>query len=139
MPPNLRRYMPILLIGFVLLFILPTLLKKKSPSANASAGTISTKTIDAMNVIDKAEQGYLALHGRFTPHVADLLSPRLAGDLATGVTVQLDVGSDGHRFLAQVESDVLSLVRGRNGTKVTAQSCVVVKSSSGVACPAPAK
>jgi len=138
MPPNLRRYMPIVLIAFVLLFILPTLLKKKSPSATASAGTTSAKTVDAMNVIDKGEQRYLALHGRFTPHVADLISSRLAADLAAGVTVQLDVGSDGHRFLAQVESDVLSLVRGRNGTKVTAQSCVVVKSGSGVGCPAPA-
>lgn len=131
--------MPVLLIAFVLLFILPTLLKKKTSGASASAGTRAALTIGAMTLIDKGEQRYFAAHGRFTPHLADLLTSRLASDLATGVMVQLDVGSDGRRYLAQVESDVLNLVRGRNDGEVTAQSCLVVKSGSGVACPPPAR
>lgn len=139
MPPNLRRYMPLILIAFVLLLILPTLLKKKTSSAVVSGGTRAAQTIDAMTLIDKGEQDYLAKHGRFTAHIADLISSRLASDLATGLTVQLDVGSDGHHYLAQVASGVLNLVRGRNNSKVTAQSCFVVKSGSGVACPSPIK
>jgi hypothetical protein len=76
--PNLRRYLPILLIAFLLLFILSTLLKKKS-SAGASPGTRAAQTIDGMNLIDKGEQRYLAAHGCFTRHLADLLSTCLAG------------------------------------------------------------
>ena len=131
--------MPILLIGFVLLFILPTLLKKKNSSATASTSTQSAQTIEAMNLIDKGEQRYFSAHGRFTPHLADLLTPRLATDLAIGLGVQLDVGTGGQNYLAQVQSDVLSLVRARNNTKLTAQSCLVVKSGSGVHCPTSSK
>jgi hypothetical protein len=94
-----------------------------------------------MNLIDKGEQSYRAAHGRFTSHLADLLPLRkqLAGDLAVGLSVQLDASTNGQSFLAQVASDVLSLVRARGGDKVTAQSCLILKSGSGVTCPAPAK
>ena len=37
------------------------------------------------------------------------------------------------------KSDLLSLVRGRNGAMLTAQSCLVLKSGSGVSCPVPVK
>lgn len=137
-PPNFRRYLPFVLIAVVLLFILPTVLRKKS-STGPSASTRAGLTIEAMNLIDKGERAYLNANGRFTPHLADLLTTRLANDLAIGLRVQLDVGSDGQRYLAQVESDVLSLIRGRNDSKLIAQSCLVLTSSSGVSCPAPAR
>jgi hypothetical protein len=138
MPPNLRRYLPFVLIAVFLLFLLPNLLHKKSASG-PSPSTKASQTIEAMNLIDKGEQTYRTTHGNFTPHLADLLNARLANDLAIGITVQLDVGTDGQRYLAQVASDVLSLVRGRTGSNVIAQSCLVLTSSSGVACPAPVK
>ena len=137
-PPNFRRYLPLLLIAVVLLFLLPNVLRKKTTSG-PTPSTRAGQTIEAMNLIDKGEQAYKTTHGRFTPHLADLLNTRLANDLAIGLAVQLDVATDGQRYLAQVESDVLSLVRGRNGAAVIAQSCLVLKSGSGVACPAPAK
>jgi hypothetical protein len=136
-PPNFQRFLPLVLIALVAFLLVPTLFKKHT--AGPSASTRATQTIDAMNLIDKGEQGYKTAHGRFTPHLADLLplNTRLASDLAIGLGVQLDVSTNGQRFLAQVASNVLSLVRARNGGKVTAQSCLVLKSGSGVKCPAP--
>jgi hypothetical protein len=136
-PPNFQRFLPLVLIALVVFFLVPSLLKKHT--SGPSAGTRATQTIDAMNLIDKGEQGYKVAHGRFTPHLADLLplNTRLASDLAISLGVQLDVSTNGQRFLAQVASNVLSLVRARNGGKITAQSCLVLKSGSGVKCPAP--
>ena len=137
MQPNFRRFLPIALIAVVVLFIVPQLLKKH-PSGS-SAGTRATQTIDAMNLLDKGEQSYKTAHGRFTLHLADLLpiNTRLASDLVIGLNVQLDVSTNGQSFLARVAGDVLSLVRARSGAKVSAQSCLVLKSGSGVTCPAP--
>jgi hypothetical protein len=139
MPPNFRRFLPFMLIAVVFLFVVPMLFKKHT--SGPSTGTRATQTIAAMNLIDKGEQSYRAAHGRFTSHLADLLPLRtqLAGDLAIGLSVQLDASTNGQSFLAQVASDVLSLVRARGGDKVTAQSCLILKSGSGVTCPAPAK
>ncbi len=137
MPPNFQRFLPFVLIAVVLFFVLPALLKKHT--SGPSAGTRAAQTIDAMNLIDEGEQRYKAAHGRFTPHLADLLplNTRLASDLAIRLGVQLDVSINGQSFLAQVGSDVLSLVRARTDNKVTAQSCLILKSGSGVKCPAP--
>jgi hypothetical protein len=139
MPPNLRRFLPFILIAAVFLLIVPNLFKKHT--SGPSTSTRATQTIAAMNLIDQGEQSYKAAHGRFTSHLADLLPLRkqLAGDLAIGLSVQLDASTSGQSFLAQVASDVLSLVRARGGNKVTAQSCLILKSGSGVTCPAPAK
>ena len=139
MPPNFQRFLPIILIAALAIFVLPTVLKKHKSGPPAS--TKATQTIDAMNLIDKGEQGYRGAQGRFTSHLADLLPLRkqLAGDLAIGVSVQLDASTNGQSFLAQVASDVLSLVRARSGDKVIAQSCLILKSGSGVTCPPPAK
>ena len=137
MPPNFQRFLPVVLIALVAFFFVPALLKKHT--SGPSASTRATETIDAMNLIDNGEQGYKTAHGRFTPHLADLLplNTRLASDLAIGLGVQLDVSTNGQRFLAQVASNVLSLVRARNAGKVTAQSCLILKSGSGVKCPVP--
>jgi hypothetical protein len=137
MQPNFRRFLPFVLIAIVLIFVLPQVFKKKV--SGPTAGTRATTTIDAMNLIDKGEQAYKTSHPRFTPHLADLLltNTRLASDLATPLSVQLDVSTNGQSFLAQVASDTLSLVRARSTSKLTAQSCLILKSGSGVTCPAP--
>ena len=138
MPPNLKRMLPIVLIMVVVLFLVPQLTKKKK-AAGPDAGARATLTIDAMNFVDKGQQAYLAANGVFTSHVADLLKPgnKLAGYLATGMTVQIDAGTGGKQFIAVVTSDVLRVVRARGNGKVLAQSCLVLKSSKGVACPVP--
>ena len=125
------------MLAAVLLFVLPTLLKKKSTTSGPNAATRAAQTIDAMNLIDKGEQSYKAAHTGYTPHIADLLpmSRTLANDLVIGLAVQLDAGSNGQSFFAHVESDVLSLVRARNGKKLIASSCLILQSGSGVACP----
>ena len=58
-----------------------------------------------------------------------------ADDLATGPSVQLDASTDGQSYLAEVSRHLLSTVRARSGTKLTALSCLVLKSGSGVNCP----
>ena len=136
MPPNFQRFLPLALVAVVVLFIVPSLLKKKS-SSGANASTRATQTIDAMNLIDKGERIYRTGHGAYTPHLADLLavSKGLASDLVIGLTVRLDAGSSGQNFYAQVESDNLSIVRARSGAKLIASRCLVLKHASGVNCP----
>src|SRR6266702_8715331 len=104
MPPNFQRFLPLILIVALAIFVLPTVLKKHK--SGPSASTRATQTIDAMNLIDKGEQSYRAAHSRFTPHLADLLttSARLASDLSTGLNVQLDVSTAGPSRLARVSS-----------------------------------
>ncbi len=122
-----------LVIFAAIIFIVPTLARKHSsgPSGKSKAAA----TIEALRLVTTSERTYLAAHGRYSSHLADLVasSPRLAADLATGVTVTLDIASDGRSFLTQVSSDQLSLVRSRNATKVLVDSCTALK--SGVNCP----
>ena len=136
MPPNMQRFLPFILIAFVLLFVLPAILKKHSSGPNAK--TRATDTIGAINLIDQGEQTFKAAQGRYTEHLADLVPghKQLAADLAIGLTVSLDASTDGQSYLARVSSDIFSLVRARTGPKVTAKSCVMLKSGSGVNCPA---
>jgi hypothetical protein len=135
-PSNFQRFLPLLVIFAVLVFVVPALLRKHR-SSGPSASTRASLTIDAMHQIDQAEQNYKLAHQRFTSHLADLVPEhkRLADDLANGLSVQLDASTDGQSYLAEVSSDVLSLVRARSNTKLTANSCLVLKSGSGVNCP----
>ena len=137
MSPNFRRYLPFILIAFFILIAGQTLFKRHSSGTTTSAR--ATETIGAIDLIGTAEQAYLTKNGRFTSHIADLIpfGRHLATDLADGIGMQVDVSTDGQRYLAQVLSNVLSLNRTYDGTKVIAQDCVIVKSGSGVACPAP--
>ncbi|HWE83252.1 MAG TPA: hypothetical protein VG265_16495 [Gaiellaceae bacterium] len=136
MPPNLQRFLPIILIAFVLLFILPAVFRK-STSKGPSSSTLSTETIAAMTLVDRDEKLFIAGHKDYTSHVADLLglSPALGQDLSDGVGVNLDVSTDGKTYYAQVTSTVLGMVRSRTGAKEIANGCLVIKSGSGVACP----
>ncbi|MGZ4358958.1 MAG: hypothetical protein ACXVZW_04140 [Gaiellaceae bacterium] len=136
MSPQLRRFLPLILIA-VLLFTLLPLLSKRS-SSGPSAADRSRQTQDAVTLIDRGEQHYRAAHGRYTSHLADLVpgQRRLADDLALGLRVQLDVSGDGNAYVAQVVSDVISVVRSRSGDRLSVNRCLVLKSGSGVACPA---
>ena len=140
MPPQFRRFLPLIVI-VALAFILIPALTRRSHTSGLSDSAKAKGTIDAINLIGAGEQRYRAAHARFTEHLADLLpaNPKLAGDLALGLDVRLDVSTNGQSFLAQVASDVLSLVRARTGTTLISQNCVVLKNSSGVNCPAPAR
>lgn len=135
MPPNLQRYLPIMLVGLVLLLVVPSLLKKKS--SGSSAKTLAAQAIDAVNLIDQAEQSYRQTRGRYAGQLADLLPkhPGLAADLAGGALVTIDVATDGQTYLQQVRNTNLGLVRSRSRGRLIANSCVVLKSASGVSCP----
>jgi hypothetical protein len=139
MPPQFRRYLPLILVVFLALIILPRLTHRhKSGLTN---GEKATRTTDAVNLIETGEQSFKTAHGRFTSHLADLLpaNSKLASDLAIGLGVQLDVSTDGQTLYAQVASDVLSLVRVRTGRRLSAESCVILKSGTGVTCPPPGR
>jgi hypothetical protein len=124
----------LLLIGALFLIVLPLL--RHSHTSGLSNASRATATKAALGAIDRGEVGYRAAHQRFTSHLADLVAgdKKLAGDLAVGLVVQLDVGSNGNSYLVQVESSVLSLVRARTGSRITADSCQIVKKGSGVDC-----
>jgi hypothetical protein len=133
---NLQRFLPLLLLVFLLLFVLPAILHKhKSHGLNAKE--LSQETIASMNLVVAGQKSFTAEHGRYTTHVADLIqgSRRLAKYVADGVVVQLDASTNGKTFYTQVASGVIVLVRSQTGDVVLAKSCDVIKSSSGVACP----
>jgi hypothetical protein len=138
-PANFQRFLPLLLIVFVLLFIVPAILHKKSSSAGSlTASELSTQTIGAMSIVDKTEGVFRTAHRSYSPHVADLLTidRGLGTALGDGVVVSLDVSSNGQTYYAQVASSVIGLVRARTAGKLILKNCLVIKSSSGVACPA---
>ncbi len=131
----MRRFAPLLLIGAVALFVFPLLNKS---SKGLSGSKKAERTMRAMALIDGGEVRYAAAHGRrYTTHLADLLplSKGLGAALSIGLSVQLDVSSDGRTYLARVQSDNLSLVRARTGPKLTTSSCLVLKKAKGVECP----
>jgi hypothetical protein len=135
-PPNLQRYLPLILIAFVLLFVLPSLLKKHS-STGLSTKAQALATVGALSLIDKEEQAFKSAHGKFTSSLGDLVPghPLLASDLGAGLAVELDTSTDGQSYLVRITSNIFSLVRAHTGTRVTAKSCLVLKSGSGVDCP----
>lgn len=132
----MRRFLPIMLIAFAALFILPQLFRHSS-SKTLSSGDRATMTKDAIERIDRAEQKALAKGGRYTDNLADLAlgDKVLARELTVPLAVELSAGQNGKSYLATVSSDVLSVARARSGKKVVIRSCRVLKSSSGVDCP----
>jgi hypothetical protein len=134
MSPQLRRYAPLIAIALLLFILLPLL--NRGHKSGISSGDKSDATKRAMGLLDSGEKTYRAAKGRYTDHLADLVatSKGLAGTLAIGLFVQLDVSSNGQTYVAQLSSDVLSLVRVRAGDKVTTDTCRVLKKGSGVNC-----
>jgi hypothetical protein len=135
--PNFQRFLPFLLIIFVVLFIVPAILHKSS-SKGLTASDVATQTAGAMTTVDRTELAFKAANNRYTSHVSDLitLDRALAKTLGDGIAVSLDASTSGQTYYAQVESGVLELFRSRVGAKVVVKSCIIIKSGSGVACPA---
>jgi hypothetical protein len=136
---DMRRFLPILLIAFAALFILPQLFKKGG-SSTLSSKDRATLTRDAMLRIDKAEKAAFAADGRYSGNLADLVvaDKVLARELTVPLNIDLDVGTGGKSYVVRVSSDVLAVARARSGDAVVASNCRVVKSRSGFKCPEPA-
>ncbi len=134
MQPGMRRFLPLFLIAIFALFLLPTLLHRHS--SGLSSKDRANLTLDAASRVDKAERAYRAANNKYTSSLADLVATdsKLANDLAAGVVVNLDAGTGGGSYVAQINSDQAALVRARNGDKVVANECLMLK-SSGVDCP----
>jgi hypothetical protein len=135
---DMRRFMPILLIAFAALFILPQLFRHSS-SKTLSSKDRATMTKTAIEQIDKAERKLFSDSGKYTANLADLVAGNkvLASELTVPLTVNIDLAGNGKGYLARVSSDVISVVRARSGDKIVARSCRVLKRSSGVKCPEP--
>ena len=136
MQGNFQRFLPVLLLVFLLLFVLPAILHKKH-SSGLSSKDLSLETIAAMNVVVAGQKSFTAEHGRYTSRVADLIegSRKLAKYIADGVLVQVDASTSGKTYYTQVASGVIVLVRSQTGNVVLAKSCDVIKSGGGVECP----
>ena len=136
MQGNFQRFLPILLLVFLLLFVLPAILHKHK-SSGLTAKDLSQETIAAMNIVVAGQKSFTAEHGHYTSRVADLIegSRKLAKYIADGVLVQVDASTSGKTYYTQVASGVIVLVRSQTGNVVLAKSCDVIKSGSGVACP----
>ncbi len=133
----MRRMLPLLLLAFALLFILPQLFKK-SGSTSLSAKDRGVLTLDAIGRIDRAEQQVFSSGGKYTAHLADLVARDkvLASETTVPLSVDLDVSDGGKVYVARVTSDVFSLVRARSGGAIVAQGCRELRTTAGVDCPA---
>ncbi len=87
-PPNFRRFLPLILIAFVLIFVLPTLLRKKTtstschPGASAKCVGAHLANIDLSNAtLTTADFAHADLAG------ADLHSANLAGANLAGADI----------------------------------------------------
>lgn len=136
---DIRRFLPILLIAFAALFILPQLFKHGGSSKTLSSKDRSTMTQDAMNRIDKGEKASFTTTGKYTGNLADLVvtDKVLAQELTVPLTVDLDVGTTGKSYVGRVSSDVIAVQRTRSGPKIVSSGCRVLKRGSGVDCPKP--
>jgi hypothetical protein len=137
---DVRRFLPIMLIAFAALFILPQLFKGSGGSKTLSSKDRAILTRDAMLRIDKAEKASFATDGRYSGNLADLVvaDKVLARELTVPLNIDLDVGTGGKSYVVRVSSDVLAVARARSGDAVVASNCRVVKSRTGFKCPEPA-
>jgi hypothetical protein len=137
---DMRRLLPLLLIAFALLFILPQLFRG-SGSSTLSSKERGTLTKDAIERVDRAQRKLFAAGGRYTAHLADLVARDkvLASELTVPLTVDLDVTDNGKGYLARVSSDVISVVRARSGDRIVARICRELKSRSAKCAQAAAK
>ena len=128
---DMRRFLPIILIAFAALFILPQLFK------GGGSKSLSTKnrgqlTLDAIQRIDRLEQKEFTSGGKYTDDLAQLAARDkiLASELTIPLTVDLNVSGTGKSYLARVSSDIVSTVVSRTGPTVF-RSCRVLKSRTG--------
>jgi hypothetical protein len=135
---DMRRFLPILLIAFAALFILPQLFKHSS-SKTLSSKDRAAMTRDAMLRIDKSQKAVFESGGKYTDSLADIIAKDkvLASELTVPLLIDLSTGDGGKSYVVTISSDVLSVARGRNGAKVSFSSCRVLKSRTGFSCPVP--
>lgn len=140
MPANFQRFLPLILIIFLLLFVLPAILKHHS-SKGLTSKELSQETIATTSKVDALQREFRTAHKGYTDSVADLLAldHALGKALGDGVVIALDVSTDKQTYYAQVASSVIQLTRARDGNRMISKTCLVVKSSSGVDCPQPPK
>ena len=136
---DFRRYLPLIILAFAALFILPQFLNRGKSSKTLSSDNRAALTLDAVNRIDRAEAKVLAANGSYTGNLSELVQrdKQLAVDLTVPLTVEIDVGTDGKSYLVRVSSDVISFARARANGKITAANCRELKKD--VDCPEPAK
>jgi hypothetical protein len=135
MPQLGRSPLLIIVVLFLFLFILLPLLNRRSSSSVTDADR-ALRTQQALARVMSAEKAYLAQHGRYAGHVADLipLSPKIGLDLADGVVaIQLDSSGD-KTYLVQVASSVLSYNRTVVNGKKVAGNCLQLKSAGSHYC-----
>jgi hypothetical protein len=132
--PQLRRFLPLIVVALLLLVLLPLL--NRGHKSGLSSGDKADRTKEAMRLIDTGELRFKARTGRYTSHLTDLViaSKRLGQVLAVGIAVELDTSTNGRAYLARATGENLSLLRARNGAALTTNGCVVIKSGSGVDC-----
>jgi hypothetical protein len=135
---DMRRFLPIILLAFAALFILPQLFKGSS-SKTLSSKDRAMMTRDAMLRIDKAEKAAFAKTGKYTDSLADLVvaDKVLARELTVPLDIDLSTGAAGRSYVVTASSDVLSASRARKGAKVVSSSCRTLKSGTGYKCPVP--
>jgi hypothetical protein len=137
---DMRRFLPLILLAFAALFILPQLFKHGS-SKTLSSKDRSVMTRDAMLRIDKAEKAMFTAGGKYTDSLAELVAGDkvLANELTVPLLIDLSTGAGGKSYVVTISSDVLSVARARNGAKVASSNCRVLKSRTGYSCPVPPK
>ena len=74
MPANLQRLLPILLVIFLLLFVLPAILKHHSSSNHLTSKELSQETIATTTKVDALQRKFRTAHKGYTDSVADLLA-----------------------------------------------------------------
>jgi hypothetical protein len=134
----MRRFLPLILIAFAALFILPQLFKGSS-SKTLSSKDRSLMTRDAMLRIDRAQKAAFAGGGKYTDSLAELVASdkALASELTVPLQIDLSTGDSGKSYAVSISSDVLAVARARKGAKVVASSCRVLKRGTGYKCPVP--
>ena len=128
---DMRRFLPIILLAFAALFILPQLFKGGSSSKTLSSKDRAVLTRDAMLRIDRAQKDAFAKTGQYTDRLADFVvaDKALAQELTVPLDIELSTGAGGKSYVVSVSSDVLSVSRARKGAKVIASSCRALKRS----------
>jgi hypothetical protein len=132
----MRRLLPILLLVFVALFILPQLFRGGGGSSNLSTKDRGRLTLDAIDRIDRAQQQVSSSTGKYTADLTELVARDevLASELTIPLIVDLDVGAGGKSYVARASSDVVSVAWIRNGSTLV-RYCRMLKSRTGVDCP----
>ena len=135
--PQFKQRSVLIVAGLFLAILLVSLISRGGKSSGISNKERALRTQDAVVLIDKAQMRYLAAHGSYSSHLADLLVlvPRLGTDLAADLDVKLDVSGDGKTYVADVVGSVVSFIRARSPKGLVVDSCRTLKSRTGFSCP----